>query len=192
MAEKERVRQKQKSTEKSKVSEESTQVQHETIVEDSKVEDEESEVVTVKEITASSVEERKQQSDVMVKEPEFLPSWGDVKQTEWMYHIPIREEDLEMWSSEWADFVLEWCETFTVHILTFSMFVSEIPFKEIQNKADAYRIIGDKLVEINCVSPGGIPRINALDKVKLETKVIDFIEGKVREMKRKNRVKRRS
>jgi glutathione synthase len=53
-------------------------------------------------------------------------------------------------------------------------------------------IIGDKLVEINCVSPGGIPRINSLNQAKLETKVIDFIEGKVREMKLKNRVKRRS
>lgn len=37
-------------------------------------------------------------------------------------------------------------------------------------------IIGDKLVEINCVSPGGIPRINQLDGVRLEKKVIDFIE----------------
>ncbi len=40
-------------------------------------------------------------------------------------------------------------------------------------------IIGDKLVEINCVSPGGIPRINQLDHVKLETRVIDFIEQQI-------------
>lgn len=46
-------------------------------------------------------------------------------------------------------------------------------------------IIGDKLVEINCVSPGGIPRINQLDGVKLEKEVVDFIEKKVREMKKK-------
>ena len=44
-------------------------------------------------------------------------------------------------------------------------------------------LIGDKLVEINCVSPGGIPRINRLDSVKLESKVIDFIEHKVKQMK---------
>ncbi len=44
-------------------------------------------------------------------------------------------------------------------------------------------VIGNKLVEINCVSPGGIPRINRLNKVKLEAKVIDFIEQKVNEMK---------
>ena len=40
-------------------------------------------------------------------------------------------------------------------------------------------IIGGRLVEINCVSPGGIPRINLLDNVKLESKVVDFIENRV-------------
>lgn len=40
-------------------------------------------------------------------------------------------------------------------------------------------IIDDKLVEVNCVSPGGIPRINRLNKDRLEAKVIDFIERKV-------------
>ncbi len=44
-------------------------------------------------------------------------------------------------------------------------------------------VIGDKLVEVNCVSPGGIPRINRLNKVCLEKKVIDFVEQKVREMR---------
>jgi len=43
-------------------------------------------------------------------------------------------------------------------------------------------LIGDKLVEVNCVSPGGIPRINRLNGAKLEIKVIDFIEQKVRHM----------
>lgn len=40
-------------------------------------------------------------------------------------------------------------------------------------------IIAGKLVEINCVSPGGIPRINRLDNQRLEPKVIDFIEHRV-------------
>ncbi len=40
-------------------------------------------------------------------------------------------------------------------------------------------VIGDKLVEINCLSPGGVPRINRLNNVKLESKVIDFIESEV-------------
>jgi len=44
-------------------------------------------------------------------------------------------------------------------------------------------IIGDKLVEINVVSPGGIPRINKLNKTQLEKPVIDFIEHKVHEMR---------
>ncbi|MCP4669529.1 MAG: glutathione synthase [Deltaproteobacteria bacterium] len=44
-------------------------------------------------------------------------------------------------------------------------------------------VIADKLVEVNCVSPGGIPRINRLNKVKLEENVIDFIEQKVQTMR---------
>jgi glutathione synthase len=39
-------------------------------------------------------------------------------------------------------------------------------------------LIDGKLVEVNCVSPGGIPRINRLNNVRLERKVIDFIEQK--------------
>lgn len=47
-------------------------------------------------------------------------------------------------------------------------------------------VIGEKLVEVNCVSPGGIPRINRLDGVKLESDVVDFIERKVTEWKNGN------
>lgn len=39
-------------------------------------------------------------------------------------------------------------------------------------------IIGEKLIEINCVSPGGIPRINELSCLRLESDVVDFIEEK--------------
>jgi glutathione synthase len=39
-------------------------------------------------------------------------------------------------------------------------------------------------VEVNCVSPGGIPRINRLDNAKLEANVIDFIEQKVKDHQR--------
>jgi glutathione synthase len=45
-------------------------------------------------------------------------------------------------------------------------------------------VLGDKLVEVNCVSPGGIPRINRLDNAKLEANVIDFIEQKVKDHQR--------
>lgn len=37
-------------------------------------------------------------------------------------------------------------------------------------------LIDEKLIEVNCVSPGGIPRINRLDDIKIEAKVIDFVE----------------
>jgi glutathione synthase len=40
-------------------------------------------------------------------------------------------------------------------------------------------VIGGKLVEINCVSPGGVPRINLLNGLRLEIPVIDFIEEQV-------------
>ncbi len=40
-------------------------------------------------------------------------------------------------------------------------------------------VIGGKLIEVNCVSPGGIPRINHFNQVQLEEKVIDFIEQQV-------------
>jgi len=58
--------------------------------------------------------------------------------------------------------------------------------EEIKNKliADGLYFVGidiiaGKLVEVNCVSPGGIPRINQLNQDRLEGKVIDFIERKV-------------
>ncbi|MBC8433640.1 MAG: glutathione synthase [Desulfobacterales bacterium] len=44
-------------------------------------------------------------------------------------------------------------------------------------------IIGNKLVEINCVNPGGIPRINQLNNDKLEVKVIDFVEQSAKDLK---------
>jgi glutathione synthase len=47
-------------------------------------------------------------------------------------------------------------------------------------------VIGDKLAEINCLSPGGIPRINRLDAVKLEVEIINFVEFKVNERKRRD------
>jgi glutathione synthase len=42
-------------------------------------------------------------------------------------------------------------------------------------------IINEKLIEINVLSPGGIVNINRLNKTKLQVKVVDFIEEKVRE-----------
>jgi len=44
-------------------------------------------------------------------------------------------------------------------------------------------IIGGYLTEVNVTSPTGIQEINALDGVKLETKVIEFVERKVAQLK---------
>lgn len=38
-------------------------------------------------------------------------------------------------------------------------------------------VIGGKLIEVNVLSPGGITRINKLNRVKLQAKVIDFVEN---------------
>ncbi|WP_024851657.1 glutathione synthase [Hydrogenovibrio kuenenii] len=38
-------------------------------------------------------------------------------------------------------------------------------------------VINGKLIEVNVLSPGGIMRINKLNRVKLQTKVIDFVES---------------
>jgi glutathione synthase len=40
-------------------------------------------------------------------------------------------------------------------------------------------LIDGKLIEVNCVSPGGIPRINELSGCRLEKQVIDFVEQRV-------------
>ncbi|MFD1620459.1 glutathione synthase [Thalassotalea marina] len=40
-------------------------------------------------------------------------------------------------------------------------------------------VIGGKLIEVNVLSPGGIVRINKLNRVKLQTQVIDFVESVV-------------
>lgn len=56
-------------------------------------------------------------------------------------------------------------------------------------------VIQDKVLEVNVLSPGGIARINKLNRVKLERKVLDFIEEVVasrnRVQQRKTEFKRR-
>jgi glutathione synthase len=57
--------------------------------------------------------------------------------------------------------------------------------------------IGDKILEINVLNPGGITNINKLNKVKLQRNVVDFIEEKIHERKEhqealSHRLKRKS
>ncbi|RXJ88519.1 glutathione synthase [Arcobacter sp. CECT 8983] len=42
-------------------------------------------------------------------------------------------------------------------------------------------MIGDKILEVNVLNPGGITNINRLSKVKLHKSVVDFLEEKVHE-----------
>lgn len=42
-------------------------------------------------------------------------------------------------------------------------------------------MIGDKILEVNVLNPGGITNINKLDKLKLHKNVVDFLEEKVDE-----------
>jgi len=46
-------------------------------------------------------------------------------------------------------------------------------------------MIGDKILEVNVLNPGGITNINKLDKKKLHIPVVDFIEDKVHEKEEK-------
>ena len=40
-------------------------------------------------------------------------------------------------------------------------------------------LIDGQLIEVNCVSPGGIPRINSLNKIQVESRILDFVEAKI-------------
>lgn len=46
-------------------------------------------------------------------------------------------------------------------------------------------MIGNKILEVNVLNPGGITNINALNKLKLHKNVVDFIEEKVHEKEEK-------
>lgn len=87
-------------------------------------------------------------SEVVVTEPAFgMPSWGDIEKTEWMYGMPTREDDRELWAAEWADYLLEWTENKRVHILSLATFISEPPFKDLRNKVDSFKAIATVLVD---------------------------------------------
>lgn len=87
-------------------------------------------------------------SEIVVVEPDFvIPSWGDVEETEWMYGMPTREDDRELWAGEWSDYLLEWTEHKKVHILSLATFISEPPFKDLRNKVDSFKAIATVLVD---------------------------------------------
>jgi len=77
---------------------------------------------------------------------EIVPRWGNIGESEWMYNIPTRSQDLDLWAEEWGDFLLEWAESEKIHVLSVSAFISNPPFKDILGKVKAFRSIGDSLV----------------------------------------------
>lgn len=77
----------------------------------------------------------------------LLPSWGTPDESEWMYGIPPREEDRMMWAGEWADFLLQWAEHHSMHILSVAAFISEPPFKYLRNKVDSFKMIAQVLID---------------------------------------------
>jgi hypothetical protein len=88
------------------------------------------------------------EAETGVTDPSFvMPSWGDVEQTEWMYGMPTREEDRDLWAGEWSDYLLEWTENKKVHILSLATFISEPPFKDLRNKVDSFKEIASVLVD---------------------------------------------
>ncbi|MFX1368752.1 MAG: hypothetical protein ACFFAY_09160 [Promethearchaeota archaeon] len=80
-------------------------------------------------------------------EEALMPHWGDISQSEWMYAIPPREEDMQMWAEEWGDFLLEWAEKNNVHVMSVTTFLTERPFKDMNGKVDSFKLIGDGLVD---------------------------------------------
>lgn len=91
-------------------------------------------------ITETSVE-------VSVLESILMPSWGGTEQSEWMYGVPLREDDRDLWAGEWADFLLQWTEHNAVHILSLATFIAESPFKDLRSKVDSFKMIAQVLIE---------------------------------------------
>jgi len=56
--------------------------------------------------------------EVSILESILMPSWGGTEQSEWMYGVPPREDDRDLWAVEWADFLLQWTEHNAVHVLS--------------------------------------------------------------------------
>jgi hypothetical protein len=90
-------------------------------------------------------------ADIVVElsttEPILMPSWGGTEQSEWMYGVPPREEDRNLWAGEWADFLLQWTEHNSVHVLSLATFIAEPPFKDLRNKVDSFKIITQVLID---------------------------------------------
>lgn len=85
--------------------------------------------------------------EVSILESILMPSWGGTEQSEWMYGVPPREDDRDLWAGEWADFLLQWTEHNAVHILSLATFIAEPPFKDLRSKVDSFKLIAQVLID---------------------------------------------
>ena len=109
------------------------------------VETKESSVVTEPEVVVETPIE-----EVVESPPDadyIMPSWGDVEETEWMYSVPSREADMNLWANEWSDYLLEWTENKRVHVMSLATFIAEPPFRDLRDKVDSFRKIASVLVD---------------------------------------------
>jgi hypothetical protein len=149
VAVRERRREKEKKKEKPKEVEKPSEVEKETTVAvevkpDVEVEKQQATQVEVKETPETTAETEVAE----IVEPKLLlPKWGDIDESEWMYSIPPRDEDKDLWAEEWSDFLLRWMEEHNVHIVSVTTFIGEVPFKDMSNKVVAFRLIAEDLIE---------------------------------------------
>jgi hypothetical protein len=147
------IREKPRTDEKSKRKEavtESPEVTSEEVAEEKKethIPEVSIERTTTPRVASMAITEAVVVEDTTQAEDILLPSWGSVSESEWMYGIPGREEDKELWAEEWGDFLLQWAETKNEHVLTITTFLAEPPFRDMRSKVDAFKIIGDRLNE---------------------------------------------
>ena len=80
-------------------------------------------------------------------EEALMPSWGSNEQSEWMYGIPSRDDDRDLWAGEWADFLLQWTEHNSIHVLSLATLIAEPPFKDLRNKVDSFKMIAKVLID---------------------------------------------
>jgi hypothetical protein len=152
---KERKREKSKAEEASKTSEDE-KTESVAILEETELEDITHTPEVVVETKESKLSVEPQQVGVTPTEKivetlpaiDFvMPAWGDVDETEWMYSVPSRKEDMGLWANEWSDYLLEWTENKKVHVMSLATFISEPPFKDLKDKVESFRQIASVLVD---------------------------------------------
>lgn len=106
----------------------------------------ETEDVTTETVVQVVEDSTSEETTATVEITTLIPQWGKISESEWMYSIPSRDEDRIMWAEEWGDFLLEWAQVNSTHVFSLTIFLKEMPFKDISGKVDAFRLIGESLI----------------------------------------------